>query len=79
MKPRKGKILGATMMCPAGGELISEISVAMKAGMSFEDLAKVIHPYPSYAIALQQMAADVYYAKTKKSVPLYNVLKKLGL
>jgi pyruvate/2-oxoglutarate dehydrogenase complex dihydrolipoamide dehydrogenase (E3) component len=78
-RKRNGKILGATMMAPPGGELISEICVAMKAGMAFEELAKVIHPYPSYAIALQTMAADVYYAKTKKLVPLYNILKKLGL
>ena len=74
-----GKILGATFMCPSGGELISEISVAMKAGMSFPSLAKVIHPYPSYAIALQIMAADIYYEETAKFLWLYNILKKIGL
>lgn len=74
-----GKILGATMMCPAGGELISEISVAIKAGMPFPSLAKVIHPYPSYAIALQLMAADVYYEKTMKLKPFYDFLKRIGL
>mmetsp|Transcript_43555 Transcript_43555/g.105595 ORF Transcript_43555/g.105595 Transcript_43555/m.105595 type:complete len:546 (-) Transcript_43555:770-2407(-) len=74
-----GTILGATCMCPSGGELISEISVAMKAGMSFPSLAKVIHPYPSYAIALQIMAADIYYEETAKFLWLYNILKKIGL
>jgi len=59
--------------------LISEISVAMKAGMSFPSLAKVIHPYPSYAIALQIMAADIYYEETAKFLWLYNILKKIGL
>jgi pyruvate/2-oxoglutarate dehydrogenase complex dihydrolipoamide dehydrogenase (E3) component len=78
-RTRNGKILGATMMCPAGGELISEISVAMKAGMPFDGLAKVIHPYPSYSIALQMMAADVYYEKTMKLRPVYNILKRIGL
>lgn len=76
---RGGKILGATCMCPSGGELISEIAVARKAGMSFPSMAKVIHPYPSYAIALQIMAADVYYEETAKFLWLYNFLKKLGL
>jgi pyruvate/2-oxoglutarate dehydrogenase complex dihydrolipoamide dehydrogenase (E3) component len=78
-RKRNGKILGATMMAPCGGELISEICVAMKANMPFDQLAKVIHPYPSYAIALQIMAADVYYENTSKLVPLYNILKRLGL
>jgi pyruvate/2-oxoglutarate dehydrogenase complex dihydrolipoamide dehydrogenase (E3) component len=76
---RNGKILGATMMCPAGGELISEIAVAKHANMAFADLAKVIHPYPSYAIALQIMAADVYYEKTMKLKWLYAILKRIGL
>jgi hypothetical protein len=76
---RNGKILGATMMCPAGGELISEIAVAKHANMAFADLAKVIHPYPSYAIALQIMAANVYYEKTMKLKWLYDILKRIGL
>jgi len=74
-----GKILGATIMAPAAGELIAEIAVARHAGMSFDALARVIHPYPSYALALQLMAADVYYEKTSKLMWLYNFLKSIGL
>lgn len=76
---RSGKIVGATMMAPHGSELISELCVAMQAGLPFPQLAKVIHPYPSYAIALQIMAAEVYYERTMRFRPLYNVLKRLGL
>jgi pyruvate/2-oxoglutarate dehydrogenase complex dihydrolipoamide dehydrogenase (E3) component len=76
---KNGKILGATMMAPCGGELISEIAVAMNANMPFASLAKVVHPYPSYAIALQIMAADVYYEGVKKNLGLYGFLKRLGL
>jgi pyruvate/2-oxoglutarate dehydrogenase complex dihydrolipoamide dehydrogenase (E3) component len=76
---RNGKILGATIMAPAAGELISEIAVARAAGMTFDALAKVIHPYPSYAMALQLMAADVYYEKTTNLLWLYNCLKWIGL
>jgi pyruvate/2-oxoglutarate dehydrogenase complex dihydrolipoamide dehydrogenase (E3) component len=78
-KKKNGQILGATMMSPSGGELISEICVMMNAKMPFHALAKVIHPYPSYAIALQMMAADVYYEKTMKLKWLYDFLKKIGL
>ena len=72
-------ILGATVMSPSAGELISEIGVAMKANMSFDQLATVIHSYPAYSIALQMMASDVNYEKTLKSKTLLNILKRLGL
>jgi pyruvate/2-oxoglutarate dehydrogenase complex dihydrolipoamide dehydrogenase (E3) component len=76
---KNGQILGATVMAPCGGELISEIATAMAAKLPFADLAKVIHPYPSYAIALQFMAADVYYENTMKLKWLYDILKRVGL
>ena len=76
---KNGQILGATVMAPSAGELISEISVAMTAKIPFANLAKVIHPYPSYAIALQIMAAEVYYEKTMKLKWLYDILKRFGL
>jgi pyruvate/2-oxoglutarate dehydrogenase complex dihydrolipoamide dehydrogenase (E3) component len=76
---KNGLILGATVMAPSGGELISEISTAMAAKLPFANLAKVIHPYPSYAIALQLMAADVYYENTMKLKWLYDILKRIGL
>jgi pyruvate/2-oxoglutarate dehydrogenase complex dihydrolipoamide dehydrogenase (E3) component len=76
---KNGQILGATVMAPCGGELISEIATAMAAKLPFADLAKVIHPYPSYAIALQLMAADVYYENTMKLKWLYAILKRVGL
>lgn len=78
-KKGNGQILGATVMGPCGGELISEINVAIQAKLPFPDLAKVMHPYPSYAFALQVMAADLYYEKTMKLKWLYDILKKLGL
>lgn len=75
----KKKILGATIMAPVAGELISEISVAMNAGMGFPSLAKAVHPYPSYAFALQAMAAEIYYEDVGKFRWIYNILKRLGL
>lgn len=76
---KNGQILGATIMAPCGGELISEIATAMAAKLPFADLAKVIHPYPSYAIALQMMAADLYYENTMKLKWVYDILKRVGL
>lgn len=73
------QILGATICSPAAGEMISELSAVKDAKLSFDNLATVMHSYPSYSIALQQMAAEVYYDKLKKSKTLYDLLKKAGL
>jgi len=73
------RILGATIVAPAAGELISELALARDAKLPLDKLATVMHAYPSYSIALQQMAADVYYDKLKKNKGLYNLLKKAGL
>ena len=73
------KILGACIMSPVAGESIAEISVAMKAGMSFDQLATVIHTYPSHSFAIQAMAAELYYDKLVKLKPILNLLKWFGL
>jgi len=73
------QILGATIMCPSAGEMISELSVAKETKLPFDKLATVMHSYPTYSIALQQMAAQVYYDKLKKGKSLYDVLKRIGL
>jgi pyruvate/2-oxoglutarate dehydrogenase complex dihydrolipoamide dehydrogenase (E3) component len=58
---RKGRdeILGATIVARHAGEMISEVSVAMTAGIGLGKLASVIHPYPTQAEALRQ-CGDAY-------------------
>ena len=48
------EILGATIVAPRAGDLISEISVAMAGRLGLGKLANVIHPYPTHAEALRQ-------------------------
>ncbi len=43
------KILGATIVAAHAGEMISEFSVAMKAGAGAKTIAGTIHPYPTQA------------------------------
>jgi pyruvate/2-oxoglutarate dehydrogenase complex dihydrolipoamide dehydrogenase (E3) component len=50
------KILGATIVARQAGDLISEISVAMAGGMGLGRLTSVIHPYPTQADAIRQVA-----------------------
>ncbi|MDH5508898.1 MAG: mercuric reductase [Nitrospinota bacterium] len=59
VKNGSDKILGATIVAAHAGEMISEISVAMSAGMGLGGLANVIHPYPTQAEAIKRVA-DAY-------------------
>jgi pyruvate/2-oxoglutarate dehydrogenase complex dihydrolipoamide dehydrogenase (E3) component len=55
----KDKILGATIVADNAGDMISEITLAMKGGIGLSKLADVIHPYPTRAEAIKQ-AGDAY-------------------
>jgi len=53
------KIVGATIVARHAGEMISEITTAMVAGMGLGSFSGVIHPYPTRAEAIRK-AADGY-------------------
>ncbi len=53
------KILGTTVVARHAGEMISEISLAMAGGLGLGAIAGVIHPYPTQAEAIRQVA-DAY-------------------
>ena len=55
VKKGTDEILGATIVASHAGDLISEVSVAMRAGMGLGALANVIHPYPTTAEAIRQV------------------------
>mmetsp|Transcript_13023 Transcript_13023/g.42431 ORF Transcript_13023/g.42431 Transcript_13023/m.42431 type:complete len:589 (+) Transcript_13023:117-1883(+) len=57
---RKGtdKILGATIVGPNAGDLLSEISVALQNDIGLRHIAAVMHPYPTTAEAIRQCAAQ---------------------
>jgi pyruvate/2-oxoglutarate dehydrogenase complex dihydrolipoamide dehydrogenase (E3) component len=56
---RDGTLLGATIVAARAGEIITEFALALKHGWKAGDLAATIHPYPTYATAIQQLAADM--------------------
>jgi pyruvate/2-oxoglutarate dehydrogenase complex dihydrolipoamide dehydrogenase (E3) component len=59
VKKGSDQILGATIVGGHAGDMISEITVAMQAGMGLGKLASVIHPYPTAAEAIRQ-CGDAY-------------------
>ena len=54
------KILGATIVAGHAGEMISEITVAMKTGAGLATLSSTIHPYPTQSDAVRS-AARAYF------------------
>ncbi len=53
-----GRILGATIVGPRAGELISIFSLAMKNGIRFLEWYGVVWPYPAYADVLGRAVDD---------------------
>src|SRR5262249_34015463 len=53
------RIVGATIVARHAGEMISEITFAMVAGVGLKTLAKTIHPYPTQAEAIKKIG-DAY-------------------
>ena len=52
---RSGKILGATMVASHAGEMIGEITVAMRAGVGLSAIGHTIHPYPTQSEAWKRL------------------------
>jgi pyruvate/2-oxoglutarate dehydrogenase complex dihydrolipoamide dehydrogenase (E3) component len=65
------RILGATIVARHAGEMISEITLAMVAGVGLRALADVIHPFPTQADGIR-MAAEACrdsLARANASIP----------
>ncbi len=59
VKRGSDKILGATIVARHAGDMIGEIGLAMVNGVGLKSIASVIHPYPTRAEAIRQVA-DMY-------------------
>lgn len=59
VKKGTDEILGATIVAAHAGEMISELTLAMVGKLGLRSISRVIHPYPSQAEAIKQVA-DMY-------------------
>lgn len=55
-----GRIVGATVVAPTGGELIHEVALAMQTRMFVGRLAQTTHAYPTWSMAIQQAALQFF-------------------
>lgn len=54
-----GRIIGATIVAPRAGELIAPVALAMRSGMFAGRLAQATQAYPTWAMAIQETAAQL--------------------
>jgi len=59
IKKGKDRILGATLVADHAGELLGELTLAVKAGVGLNTIASTIHAYPTQAEVLKK-AADTW-------------------
>jgi pyruvate/2-oxoglutarate dehydrogenase complex dihydrolipoamide dehydrogenase (E3) component len=59
VKQGTDRILGATIVARHAGEMLGEITVAMVGNLGLKTIANAIHPYPTQAEAIRQVA-DAY-------------------
>jgi pyruvate/2-oxoglutarate dehydrogenase complex dihydrolipoamide dehydrogenase (E3) component len=74
---RKGtdQIVGATIVAPHAGEMISELTLAIAAGTGLGRIAGVIHPYPTQAEAIKKIADA--YNRTRLTPSRKRLLRRL--
>jgi pyruvate/2-oxoglutarate dehydrogenase complex dihydrolipoamide dehydrogenase (E3) component len=62
----KGKVVGAHLLAPNAGEMVHELAVAVQQGLRLDDLADVVHAYPTIAGGIGQLAAEAAYEKAHR-------------
>ena len=73
--PHRGKILGAAILGTAAGELICELALAVRHGITLRGIADTIHPYPTYGLGVRR-AADQRYVR-RASERLARVIRRI--
>ena len=75
VKEGSDEILGASIVHPHAGDMISEITLAMQSKTGLGSLANVIHPYPTSAEAIRQ-TGDLYN-RTRLTPTVKGIFRRL--
>lgn len=62
VKKGTDRILGGIIVARHAGDMINELTLAMVGGLGLKTIATVIHPYPTQAEAMRQIA-DAYFRR----------------
>lgn len=70
----KGRLIGATILGPHGGELIHELVLAMQAKAKLSDISAAIHAYPTLS-QVHRRAVNTHFGKALFSDRVKTVVK----
>ena len=62
----KGKIVGAHVLAPSAGEIVHELAMAMREGLRIDELAGLVHAYPTFASSIGQLATEAAYERAHR-------------
>lgn len=62
-----GRLLGATIVAPSGGELIGQAALAMRTNMFTGRLAQTTQAYPTWSLAIQETAAQLFMTRNGRT------------
>ena len=62
----KKKIVGAHVLGHAAGELIQELALAIQQELRFDELASLIHVYPTLSTSIAQLAAEAAFERAQR-------------
>lgn len=74
LKKRSDQIVGATIVAGNAGDMISEITVAMKNGVGLKGIGSTIHPYPTQAEAIRKLGDQ--YNRTRLTPLVASLFRK---
>jgi dihydrolipoamide dehydrogenase len=62
----KHTIVGAHVLAPAAGEMIQELALAIRGGMKLDQIAGLVHVYPTLSTGIGQLAAKAAFERATK-------------
>ena len=68
VEPKRGALLGATVVAEDAGELIAPVCVAMSNGLRLGDLGRTVYPYPTRSEYLRRLADNYNRTRLTPSV-----------
>lgn len=55
---RRGRVLGCHLLAPRAGSLVVEAALALREGVGLDDLAELVHPYPTLSEGIRRTANE---------------------
>ncbi len=62
----KERVVGAHVLAPAAGELIHELALAIHQGLKLNEIASLVHVYPTMATSVGMLAAESAQEKAQR-------------